>query len=204
MLDCKFATIPLPNSSYIYDLLGEFNRIYGQIHGYLSIVLCLFGIFANSLNVTVLTRSALRTPVNAILCLIAICNLVVTILYTVYLGKFFFVPKRCLQSDFSYAWAVFVLAFANTTFIGHSASLWLGVQMALMRYMVLRRKGSRRGLTVHNYRISLIQGLILMAAIMVANIPMLLSFKVIEAPIFSIQGATCPQNNDTEELYGKC
>lgn len=38
------------------DILPIFSEFYRPIHGYLSLLVCIFGIFANLLNIVVLTR----------------------------------------------------------------------------------------------------------------------------------------------------
>lgn len=49
------ATEAVTNATVIY-LLNQFNTEYRQIHGSLSLSVCVFGIIANVLNIIVLTR----------------------------------------------------------------------------------------------------------------------------------------------------
>lgn len=44
------------DGSYNPNLLVTFADYYKPIHGYLSLLVCIFGIFANLLNIVVLTR----------------------------------------------------------------------------------------------------------------------------------------------------
>lgn len=41
---------------YFGDMFTTLNEFYSPIHGYLSLLVCVFGIFANVLNIVVLTR----------------------------------------------------------------------------------------------------------------------------------------------------
>jgi hypothetical protein len=48
--------------------LGDFPFKYKSIHGYVSMVVCIFGTIANILNIAVLTRKEMNgSPINRIL-----------------------------------------------------------------------------------------------------------------------------------------
>lgn len=44
------------DAPYIGDQLYQFKQFYHPLHGYLSLLVCGFGILANTLNIIVLTR----------------------------------------------------------------------------------------------------------------------------------------------------
>jgi hypothetical protein len=46
--------------------LSEFSDWYRQYHGYLAVIVCVFGIIANVLNIIVLTRRNMITATNCI------------------------------------------------------------------------------------------------------------------------------------------
>lgn len=48
--------------------LDDLKRSYHRVHGYLSLVVCIFGTIANILNIAVLTRKEMNgSPINRIL-----------------------------------------------------------------------------------------------------------------------------------------
>lgn len=53
------------------DFFAAFHHAYLPIHGYLSIVICTFGIISNVINIAVLSQKVMRTPTNAILTALA-------------------------------------------------------------------------------------------------------------------------------------
>ena len=46
--------------SFQTDALHSFHKWYAGVHGYLSLLVCLFGIPMNLINITVLTRRHMR------------------------------------------------------------------------------------------------------------------------------------------------
>lgn len=56
-------------------------NVYMSVHGVLSLVVCAFGIPMNVLNITVLTRKHMHTPVNCILTWLAVFDLLTMISY---------------------------------------------------------------------------------------------------------------------------
>jgi ABC-type Fe3+-siderophore transport system permease subunit len=61
-----------------------FHFSYASVHGYVALLVCIFGSIANSLNIVVLTRREMRSPTNAILTGLAIADLFVMIDYIPY------------------------------------------------------------------------------------------------------------------------
>ncbi|XP_052233139.1 uncharacterized protein LOC127845998 [Dreissena polymorpha] len=61
-----------------------FVRKYGEVHGYVSMVVCIFGAISNILNVIVLTRRHMITPTNCILTALAIRDFLTTLTYLVH------------------------------------------------------------------------------------------------------------------------
>ena len=85
-----------------------------QIHGYVSLIVCLFGSVANSLNIAVLTRREMTSPTNALLTGLAVADLLVMLEYIpfacyMYVGQ----DTRIATDQFSYAWGNFVLFHSN-------------------------------------------------------------------------------------------
>jgi hypothetical protein len=86
-----------------------------QVHGYVSLVVCLFGCVANSLNIAVLTRREMTSPTNALLTGLAVADLLVMLEYIPFVCHMY-IPQstsRTATDQYSYAWAAFVLFHSN-------------------------------------------------------------------------------------------
>lgn len=70
-------------------LLNRFNLFYQDVHGYLSIVVCTFGICSNVINVVVLTRKSMITPTNCLLTAITVADLLTMTSYLPYSAYFY-------------------------------------------------------------------------------------------------------------------
>ena len=61
------ATMVVPEEDPVCDL-GDFSQKYRGVHGYISLIVCIFGIVTNILNIVVLTRKEMNSsPINRIL-----------------------------------------------------------------------------------------------------------------------------------------
>ncbi|KAK6022319.1 hypothetical protein OSTOST_11990, partial [Ostertagia ostertagi] len=88
--------------------------------------MCIFGTVANFCNIVVLTRRQMRTPVNMILTAMACCDTVVLFSNLIYTTHYSFVAfKHCHPRHWSYGWALFLIAHAHLSLVGHSSSVWL-------------------------------------------------------------------------------
>ncbi|KAK6044704.1 hypothetical protein COOONC_17791 [Cooperia oncophora] len=85
----------------------------------------------------------MRTPVNMILTAMACCDTVVLFSNLIYTTHYSFVAfKHCHPRHWSYGWALFLIAHAHLSLVGHSSSVWLSVMLALLRYMTLRSRNT--------------------------------------------------------------
>ncbi|XGW01989.1 hypothetical protein V3C99_014228 [Haemonchus contortus] len=177
---CQTVLVHLPNHSVVYDFFREVHLFYKPIHTYLSIIMCIFGTVANFCNIVVLTRRQMRTPVNMILTAMACCDTVVLFSNLIYTTHYSFVAfKHCHPRHWSYGWALFLIAHAHLSLVGHSSSVWLSVMLALLRYMTLRSRGNSAGTQIglkHSYLA--IGGTICFVA--VVNAPNFLTYKIHE------------------------
>ncbi|ODN04087.1 Sex peptide receptor [Orchesella cincta] len=112
--------------------LKAFGDGYRGIHGYTSLVVCLFGCFANILNLIVLTRKEMINPTNAILTGLALADLLNMIEYMPYA-----VYMNYLTHRKTYGWALFVLTHSNFSQVCHTISIWLTVTLAVWRYIMV-------------------------------------------------------------------
>ena len=102
----QYSDPPLEASK---SFLMHFNQLYQQYHGYASFLVCLFGIAANLINITVLTRRNMTSPTNFILTALAVSDLMTMISYLPYAVYFHFVsaPDKSLihpEGEFNECW----------------------------------------------------------------------------------------------------
>ncbi|XP_055912963.1 G-protein coupled receptor dmsr-1-like [Eupeodes corollae] len=119
--------------------LDNFHTGYNEWHGYVSLLVCILGILANTLNIIVLTRREMRSPTNAILTGLAIADLTVMVDYIPFACHENILPSmnypREKQLTYSWAWFVkFHSIFAQTC---HTISIWLTVTLAVWRYIAV-------------------------------------------------------------------
>ncbi|XP_075218212.1 myosuppressin receptor 1 [Lycorma delicatula] len=116
--------------------LEKFHTKYRKIHGYASLLVCLFGSVANSLNIAVLTRREMASPTNAILTGLAVADLLVMLEYIPFACHMYF-SQRPAKERYSYGWAAFVLLHSHFAQVCHSISIWLTVTLAVWRYIAV-------------------------------------------------------------------
>ncbi|GBP52414.1 hypothetical protein EVAR_4697_1 [Eumeta japonica] len=120
---------------------GEFRELilgYNSIHGYVSLLICLFGSLANALNVAVLTRRDLAAaPINRLLKWLAVADVFVMLEYVPFAIYRYMVLPRQLERP--YSWAVYMLFHMHFTQIFHSASIFLTLSLAIWRYVAIKR-----------------------------------------------------------------
>ncbi|XP_026763130.1 G-protein coupled receptor dmsr-1 [Galleria mellonella] len=119
---------------------GEFRDLilaYNNIHGYVSLLVCLFGSLANILNVAVLTRRDLAAaPINRLLKWLAVADVFVMIEYVPFaIYRYLLLPG---QEDWPYSWAVYMLFHMHFTQILHTASILLTLSLAVWRYIAIK------------------------------------------------------------------
>jgi hypothetical protein len=87
-----------------------FGSTYGSVHGYTSLILCLFGSLMNVLNLVVLTRRGMINPTNLILSALALADLLNMIEYIPFA---LFMKILAHDGRKSYGWALYVLIHSN-------------------------------------------------------------------------------------------
>uniref|UniRef100_A0A0K0DB87 G_PROTEIN_RECEP_F1_2 domain-containing protein n=1 Tax=Angiostrongylus cantonensis TaxID=6313 RepID=A0A0K0DB87_ANGCA len=119
----------------LFQFLEPFTSVFSQIHSYLYVFLCVVGVFANVAIIVVLLRPAMRrSPFNLFLICIAICDATLMATYLLYKHV-----EMCHPWFFTHAWMIYTRFYAMFSVFVHSASLWITVNMAVMRYLVLFR-----------------------------------------------------------------
>ncbi|CAH0713261.1 unnamed protein product, partial [Brenthis ino] len=119
---------------------GDFRNFiltYNNVHGYISLLICLFGSLANALNVAVLTRRDLASaPINRLLKWLAVADVFVMMEYVPFaIYRYLLFPG---QVDRPYSWAVYMLFHMHFTQILHTASILLTLSLAIWRYIAIK------------------------------------------------------------------
>ncbi|XP_037068728.1 sex peptide receptor-like [Pollicipes pollicipes] len=115
--------------------VAAFSRGYRQLHGYLALCVCIFGLTTNILSIVVLTRKTMVSPTNAILAGLAIADIMVMVMYVPFTLNYYL--QAFGEASFSYSWAVFMLTYVHVTQVFHTVSIWLTVVLAVWRYVAI-------------------------------------------------------------------
>ncbi|TMW54532.1 hypothetical protein DOY81_000326 [Sarcophaga bullata] len=125
---------------------GEFFKMlqaYTNIHGYVALMVCIFGTVANILNVMVLTKKDMaKAPINKILKWLAVADMLIMIEYIPFVS-YQYIYMNAHEKDFSYGWAVYILFHMHFTQIMHTISIGLTVTLAIWRYVAIRHPHGR-------------------------------------------------------------
>ncbi|XP_074094196.1 G-protein coupled receptor dmsr-1 isoform X9 [Cotesia typhae] len=116
--------------------LDHFHQEYVKMHGWLSLLVCIFGSIANTLNIMVLTRREMISPTNYILTGLAVADLLVMLEYIPY-ASHMYLYHRPRKDMYTYGWAVFVLVHSIFTQIFHTISIGLTVTLAIWRFIAI-------------------------------------------------------------------
>lgn len=119
--------------------LESFSCWYSDIHGYISLLVCAFGILANVINVLILTRKNMRTSTNCLLTGLAISDMLTMIFYAPHVYHFHlqYGTKDSVERN-TKDWMSFKLLTINFVATTHTISIWLGVVLAIFRYIFIR------------------------------------------------------------------
>ncbi|ODN04113.1 Sex peptide receptor [Orchesella cincta] len=118
-------------NDYCGTSLRSFEKSYRGIHGFTSLIVCLFGVQANILNLIVLTRKEMINPTNAILTGLALADLLNMVEYIPYALTYI------LPRSNTYSWALYILIHSNFSQVCHTISIWLTVTLAVWRYIMV-------------------------------------------------------------------
>lgn len=139
--------LEITNSTVEYcgQATNDFNHWYSGLHGYVSVLVCLFGSVANTLNIAVLTRREMVSPTNAILTGLAVADLLVMLEYIPYAFHMYWPhSSRSRREQFSYPWACFVYFHSLFGQICHTVSIFLTVTLAVWRYIAIAHPQTNR------------------------------------------------------------
>jgi len=122
------------------NLLFEFASWFTGVHGYVSLVICTFGVFTNIFNITILSREDMRSPTNLMLTWLAVSDILTMIPYIPFAIHFYclFDPMDISPEKFTHGWTVYMLILVNLAATTHTISIWLGVALAVFRFAQMR------------------------------------------------------------------
>ncbi|XP_025080663.1 LOW QUALITY PROTEIN: probable G-protein coupled receptor 139 [Pomacea canaliculata] len=133
---CSLRTDDMMECAKNFTLsVDKFYHCYWNIHGYVSLTICIWGLITNVINISVLTKKSMRSPINCILTGIAISDMITMSSYIPFAVHFYLLnDKDFTPSRNTYGWMVFLAVHMNITVTSHTASIWMGVIMAIMRF----------------------------------------------------------------------
>lgn len=134
----NYSEEDVSNITYCGAELKKFSEEYSKVHGYLSLIVCQFGSFANIINIAVLSRREMRSPTNAILTGLAVADLLVMLDYIPYVCHNHLSPEARSDDDkFSFGWTSFVLFHSLFSQVCHTISICLTLILAIWRYIAV-------------------------------------------------------------------
>ncbi|XP_062587052.1 G-protein coupled receptor dmsr-1-like [Saccostrea cucullata] len=126
--------------------LYAYACFYYGVHDYLSVILCCFGIPANFVNIFILTRKTMRTPINIILTGIAVSDMLTMLSYLLWAIHFrvMYGLDDNRPGKNTYGWTLFLAFHICLTITTYTISIWLGVCMSIVRYIYISSLGTRQ------------------------------------------------------------
>lgn len=120
--------------------LQIFHEWFLEMHGYASIVVCVFGICTNIFNITVLVAKDMRTATNHLLTHLAVSDILTMLSYIPYAINFYCPATSPVESPwtYSYGWIVYMVIMIHLLATTHTISLWLAVALAAFRFNQIR------------------------------------------------------------------
>ncbi|EGT33415.1 hypothetical protein CAEBREN_10708 [Caenorhabditis brenneri] len=166
---------------YFKQLLLPFSSSFTMFHNYIYVFLCVVGVFANISIVVVLLRPAMRkSPFNLFLVVIAVCDASLMATYLTYKHV-----ELCHPWYFSFPWAIYTKFYAIFSVFVHSCSLWLTVNMAILRFLVLYR-GSRSDTIIpqcNGFGAAFTAIILAFAIACIGCLPIFIRYRIIEGEV---------------------
>ena len=117
--------------------LKRFSVKYQSIHGYVSIVVCSFGIILNIMNIVVLTQKSMISSTNYILTALAIADMLTMVSYLPYAVYFYCITIPDQNYKHPKGWIIYLVFNTNFIITCHTIAMWLTVALAVFRYIVV-------------------------------------------------------------------
>ncbi|XP_062616731.1 G-protein coupled receptor dmsr-1-like [Saccostrea cucullata] len=133
--DLMTLGLSTPSTTTEITNILQFNRNYMKYHGYISSIICIFGVMSNIVNIIVLTRRHMVTPTNCILTALAITDMATMSIYFVYAVYFYIITQPLDSYEHSKGWMYFVVVNNLAVITFHNMAMWLTVSLAVFRYI---------------------------------------------------------------------
>nr|CAH8841430.1 unnamed protein product [Trichobilharzia regenti] len=117
------------------EFLETFGRVYGEMHGYITLFLCPICVLSNICIVIVLNQRSMISPTNFLLTSLAISDGLLMIFYIPF-ASYFLIGRHTRNS--SYSWAVFLQFHINLQNFLHLTSSYIVVVIAVFRILYVR------------------------------------------------------------------
>ena len=131
------STNPSPQPKY--PRLVAFSLRYMDVHGYIAVVVCFWGVIANVANIVVLTRKNMTSCTNLILTWLAVADLL-TMLSCLPINIHFYImkdPTLPFPSTRSSTWIRIMLFHVNFSVVCHTIAIWLTIMLAIFRFLYI-------------------------------------------------------------------
>lgn len=128
-------------SSYNQEsFLGHFHEWFLKVYGYGSIVICVFGVFTNIFNITVLMAKDMRTATNHLLTFLAIADILTMLPFIPYAINFYCPVTTPMETPekYSYGWVLYMVVIIHLLATTHTIAIWLAVTLAVFRFSQIR------------------------------------------------------------------
>lgn len=139
-------------------------RRYAEVHGYVSGVVCIFGVISNILNIIVLTRKHMISPTNCILTALATADMLTMLTYLIYAIYFYIATEPLFTYPHTKQWMYFILVHNLFIITCHNMAMWLTVTLAVFRYIFVCHH------VVANQLCSLERAIVAIIIVMIATI----------------------------------
>lgn len=116
-------------------VIQDFSAWYIYCHGAIALVICIFGVAANVLNIIVLTRREMLSSTNCLLTALAVSDGCTMLAYTPFALYFYLLhdPVAVSPQRNTIHAARFLLLYAGFSVFTHTVSIWLTVTLAVFR-----------------------------------------------------------------------
>lgn len=124
-------------SYYCGEGWRTFREGFNMFHGIASVIVCIFGMLTNILNIIVLTRKDMVSATNYILTGLAVADMLVMMDYLPFALQMYVLDGQPCEMRYSYGWAVFTLFHANFSVVCHTISIALTLTLAVWRFIAV-------------------------------------------------------------------
>lgn len=126
------------NTCYCNGTIRNMATAYRNIHGYVSLFVCIFGTLANIINIAVLTRKEMKTaPFAYILTWLAVTDMLLMVEYIPF-SLYMYVDSHSKITRFSYIGAIYILIHTYVSQVLHTMSICLTLTLAFWRHNAVR------------------------------------------------------------------